>query len=201
MSSSEEDWMDECPTDLDPRIFRRIFNMPFYTSLGDIRLLERMKKRKLTKDEKDAANMKKEESEVEDAETLMLFIKKFAKLENEYTYKGETYSDQINETLKLLRNWSETTGMDRDDEHRGVGDHLDEMNRLEKAKKRLAYSKALHGRLGSMSQSPDEAEVLRKILASKKKTKRRGKKKTKRRGKMKTKRRCKKKSKKKSKKK
>ena len=172
MSSSEEDWMDECPTDLDPRIFRRIFNMPFYTSLGDIRLLERMKKRKLTKDEKDAANMKKEESEVEDAETLMLFIKKFAKLENEYTYKGETYSDQINETLKLLRNWSETTGMDRDDEHRGVGDHLDEMNRLEKAKKRLAYSKALHGRLGSRSLAPDDAEVLHRIMASKKKTKR-----------------------------
>ena len=140
MSSSEEDWMDECPTDLDPRIFRRIFNMPFYTSLGDIRLLERMKKRKLTKDEKDAANMKKEESEVEDAETLMRFIKKFGKLEDEYTYKGETYSDQIKETLELLRNWSETTGMDRNDEHRGVGDHLDEMNRLEKAKKNKAVT-------------------------------------------------------------
>jgi len=180
MSSSDDDWMDDCPTDLDPRIFRRIVNMPFSTE-GD--------------------RQKKEESEVENAETLMLFIKKIGKLEDEYTYKGETYSDQIKETLELLRNWSETTGMDRNDEHRGVGDHLDEMNRLEKAKKRLAYSKALHGRLGSMSQSPDEAEVLRKILASKKKTKRRGKKKTKRRGKMKTKRRCKKKSKKKSKKK
>jgi hypothetical protein len=179
MSSSEDDWMDDCPTDLDPRIFRRIvMSVCAWDSGSDIHLLEQMKKRKLTKDEKDAANIKKEESEVEDAEKLFLFIKKSSKLEEKYTYKGETYSDQINETLKLLRNWSEITGMDRDDEHRGVGDHLDKMNRLEKAKKRLAYSKTLSRRLGSRSLAPDDPELLRKILASKKKKKKSKKKKS-----------------------
>jgi len=146
---------------------------------SDIHLQEHMKKRKLTKDEKDAANIKKEEYEVEDAEKLFRFIKKISKLKDKYTYKGKTYSDQINETLELLRNWSETTGMDRDDEHKRVGDRLDEMNRLETAKKRLAYSKTLSKRLGSSSRAPDDMELLRRILGSKKKAKKKSKKKKK----------------------
>ena len=169
MSSSEEDdfvdmrlWID-----LDPRIFKRIINMPFYTSLGDIRLLEHMKKRKLTKDEKDAAELQKIKTSEEEAETLYKFIEKISKLGDEYEYKNKKYSDQINETVKLLHHWSDT-GFDRVDEHRRVGDLLGEKIRLEEAKKRLAYSKALHERLGSRSLAPDDAEVLRKILASKK---------------------------------
>jgi len=183
MSSSEDDWMDDCPTDLDPRIFRRIFNMPFYVGSGDIQLQEHMKKRKLTKDEKDAVKLKQTESEMEDAEILFQFIKKIAKQKDEYKYKGETYSDQISRTIKLLRDWSATTDMDRDDEHRRVGDHLDEMKRLEGAKKRLAYSKTLSKRLGSRSFAPDDIELFKKMMAAKKKKKKSKKKKKKKKSK------------------
>ena len=61
--------------------------------------------------------------------------------------------------------------MDRVDEHRRVGDLLGEKMRLKDAEKRLAYSKTLSRRLGSRSLAPDDMELIKKILASKKKTK------------------------------
>ena len=96
---------------------------------------------------------------------------------NTYEYNGTKYSDQINETVELLRNWSETTGMDRDDEHKAVGDHLDEMNRLEKLKKaeqRLAYSKSTHERLGAdATLDPDLMRKITNLIAARNKPKRR----------------------------
>jgi hypothetical protein len=168
MSSEEDDWMDDCPGDLDPRIFRLIFNMSFYDSDGDIPyqeyIREHKKRPKMTAREKKTANSIKEKSEAEDANQIMKFIKK--KGGDTYEYNGTKYSDQINETVELLRNWSETTGMDRDDEHKAVGHLLEEMNRLEKLKKaeqRLAYSKSTHERLGAdATLDPDRMRKITK---------------------------------------
>ena len=166
MSSEEDDWMDDCPGDLDPRIFRLIFNMSFYDSDGDIPyqeyIREHKKRPKMNAREKKTANSIKEKSEAEDANKIMKFIKK--KGGDTYEYNGTKYSDQIKETVELLITWSETTGMDRDDEHKAVGHLLDEMNRLEKrekAEKRLAYSKSLHERLGA--DATLDTDLMRKI--------------------------------------
>ena len=186
MSSEEDDWMDDCPGDLDPRIFRLIFNMSFYDSDGDIPyqeyIREHKKRPKMTAREKKTANSIKEKSEAEDANKIMKFIKK--KGGDTYEYNGTKYSDQINETVELLRNWSETTGMDRDDEHKAVGDHLDEMNRLEKlekAEQRLAYSKSTHERLGAdATLDPDLMRKITDLIVTRNKKSKRRKRQTKR---------------------
>ena len=179
MSSEEDDWMDDCPGDLDPRIFRLIFNMSFYDSDGDIPyqeyIREHKKRPKMTEEEKKTANSIKGKSEADDANKIMKFIKN--KGGDTYEYNGTKYSDQIKETVELLRNWSETTGMDRDDEHKAVGDHLDEMNRLEKLKKaeqRLAYSKSTHERLGAdATLDPDLMGKITDLIVTRNKPKRR----------------------------
>ena len=140
--------------------------MSFYDSDGDIPyqeyIREHKKRPKMTAREKKTANSIKEKSEAEDANQIMKFIKK--KGGDTYEYNGTKYSDQINETVELLRNWSETTGMDRDDEHKAVGHLLEEMNRLEKlekAEQRLAYSKSTHKRLGA--DATLDPDLMRKI--------------------------------------
>ena len=156
MSSEDE---ISSPTDLDPRIFRRILNMPFYTSQGDIDLLERMKERPLTDLEKDAASLKRDESEIEDAQTIFQFIQKVGKLKEEYTYNGETYSDQVSETIIVLRNWSDT-GWDRADEHRRVGDLLEkgiEVNKIQK-KFRGNQSRLQSKSVGRITQKQKEKD-------------------------------------------
>ena len=90
-------------------------------------------------------------------------------------------SDQVGHVESYLkgRDFLDNVGSDREDAWRLVADKLVKVDkkvhrkRLEDAKKRLAFSKLTSDRMNPDLMGPDEIEVFRKIMASKKKRKKR----------------------------